>query len=346
MVFALKSGIAYSTICLFSNCQNAFPSFRQVVIWAKIKAQKVQEESERQLARAQGTQTIDVAALAAGSLSPQSLAFMPAGRIVEAEIVDGETASQRASTPRPVSNASEPVAARREVQAPAIEIPFESSQPAIDEKSFTAPIQAANGQGQGGPFIATSASSTPVASTLINGEPVVVLRIGPIFATNAPASAEANNVVTEEANDFAASVFPARPAAPSPLAVLSLNKPALDAAGVRVASAEPQLMAARPRTKPVAVVEIVQATKPKPVRAAPVLTAAAAPQPGDVFQPSSRSDLAFDELPSASAPLQVPGDIPSEHFAIPVTEPAPSHDSEPPPPATSGPAALVPMPQE
>jgi hypothetical protein len=81
------------------------------VIWAEIKAQKAVEENERQLARANAAQTIDVASLAGGSLSAQSLAFMPAGTTTEADIADGDTASQTASTPRPVMNAAKTVAA-------------------------------------------------------------------------------------------------------------------------------------------------------------------------------------------------------------------------------------------
>ncbi len=308
------------------------------VIWAEIKAQKTVEENERQLARANGAQTIDVASLAGGSLSPQSLAFMPAGTTTEADIADGDTASQTASTPRPVMNAAKTVAAPKPVQAPTIDVPIDTSQPAIDEKSFTLPIQAMQVQaiGEGGPFIATSASSTPVASILINGEPVVVLRIGPMFATNAARSAEATSVVEEAASEIAL-----QPSTPSPQAILSLSS--AESAPLKVASIEPQMMAARPRTKPAAAELIVEIAKPKPARPAPVRTAAAQPQP-DVYQPSTISDLAFDEAPAAAMSTQVPGDIPAEHQAIPATVPLGDPDTVPP--ATTGPASLVQLPQE
>ena len=320
------------------------------VIWAQIKTQKAQEESERQLARAQAAQSIDVAALATGSLSSQSLAFMPAG----SDFADGETASPTAERPRAVMNAAKPVAAaaRSDVQAPTVDVSFDTSQPAIDEKSFTAPIQAApaKASGEGGPFIATATSSTPVASTLINGEPVVVLRIGPIFATSAPASAEATStapVVTEPASDLTPALFSTQPTAPSPLAVLSLQQPERASLPTEVASIEPQLMAARPRTKPDASEPVAEIAKPKPVRVARARQAEA-PVEADVYQPPARSANAYDPTSdvTASAPVQVPGDIPAEHMAIPVTEPAIASPGEAPPPATSGPAPLVPMPQQ
>jgi hypothetical protein len=254
--------------------------------------------------------------------------------MTEADIADGDTASQTASTPRPVMNAAKTVAAPKPVQAPTID----ASQPAIDEKSFTLPIQATPVQaiGEGGPFIATSASSTPVASTLINGEPVVVLRIGPMFATNAARSAEAANVVDEAASEIAP-----QPSTPSPQAILSLSS--AESAPVKVASVEPQMMAARPRTKPAAAELVVEVAKPKPARPAPVRTAAAQPQP-DVYQPSAISDLAFDEAPAAAMSTQAPGDIPAEHQAIPATVPLSDTDSATP--ATTGPASLVQLPQE
>ena len=331
------------------------------VIWAQIKAQKATEETERQVARAQAAQTIDVAALATGSLSSQSLAFMPAG----SDFVDGETASQTAEQhPRAVTNAAKPAAAtHRGVQAPTTvaDSSFDMSQPAIDEKSFTSPIQAAPQQanGEGGPFIATATSSTPVASTLINGEPVVVLRIGPIFATSAPTSAEATSVspiVTADAPETTAPVSnathvalsaPSPYTAPSPLAVLSLKQPERAALPTELAYAEPQMTAARPRTKPDASEPVVEIAKPKPVRVARARQAEVAAQP-DVYQPPSRSGAAFDPSSDASAstPVQVPVDVPAEHVSSPATEPfSASTPSEAPGPATSGPAPLVPMPQ-
>ncbi|MCE9521497.1 MAG: hypothetical protein K8S25_03585 [Alphaproteobacteria bacterium] len=325
------------------------------VIWAQIKVQKAQEESERQLARANATQSIDVAALATGSLSSQSLAFMPVSTTVASEFTDGETASQTAQQPRAIANAAKPVATPVPVQAPAAEVSFDTSQPAIDEKSFTAPMQASvsTANGQGGPFIATAASSTPVASTLINGEPVVILRIGPMFATAAQSSAEATSAVSttsEPAGEIPAmfSTLPSTPAAaPSPLAVLSLQTPARAALPTEVAFVEPQMTAARPRTKPDAVEPAVEIAKPKPARVTrPRAVEVQAQQ--DVYQPPARSAAAYDPEGDVSAPtpVQIPGDIPAEHMALPVTEtPASAAPSESPSPATSGPAPLVPMPQ-
>lgn len=315
------------------------------VIWAEIKAQKVVEESQRQLARANRAQTIDVASLATGSLSSQSLTFMPAGTAIDTDIADGDTASQTSSTPRAVTNAAKTSAKPSDVQAPTIDVLVDTNQPAIDEKSFTMPIQATahKATGEGGPFIATSMSSTPVASTLINGEPVVVLRIGPMFATSAPTSAEATNAVEDAASEVVSSALSAQPSAPSPQAILSLST---GDTPVQVASVEPQLMAARPRSKPSAAELVVEAAKPRPVRPVPVRTAEVREQP-DVYQPSSISDLAFDEIPAAASSTQVRGDIPAEHQAIPVTVPVINADSAPVvPPATSGPASLVQPPQE
>ena len=53
-------------------------------LWAEIKVGKAKEETDRQLARANAaTQTIDVAALATGSLSSESLAFLPTTNAVD-----------------------------------------------------------------------------------------------------------------------------------------------------------------------------------------------------------------------------------------------------------------------
>src|SRR5262249_53017994 len=165
-------------------------------IWAEIKKQKAKEDNERQLARAQATQQIDVASLATGSLSPEALAFLPSGVTADDAAVDGDTASQAAAAPRGVVNVARK-ARRAEPQAPA---PVESpppaptatqapiaktpevgpltDQPAIDEKTLAASLKGLNANGSGGPLILTAATSTPVTSKIVNGEPVVILRIG------------------------------------------------------------------------------------------------------------------------------------------------------------------------
>jgi ribonuclease E len=345
-------------------------------IWAQIKTQKVAEENERQLARANAAQTIDVAALATGSVSSQSLAFLPAGVTAEAELADGETASQTASRPREISNAA-PQAAKRaatpavtapaaEVKAPeAVEIPLDMSQPAIDEKSFAASVRSKE-SGEGGPFIATAASSTPVASTLINGEPVVVLRLRPIFSSSASSTAPVSSAMPIETTETASAepatfVTPlsAQPStiAPSPLAVLERTPTRSDApvpgvAPETVAAAveKPQLNTARPKVKPPAQELAAVETKPaKPVRAVPA-RARQQEDAADVYQPpASRtvepapSTLAADTM--LYTPVQTPVDVPSE--PAPAVAPAlVPMTSEPTPAATGGPAPLAPMPQE
>jgi len=333
-------------------------------LWAEIKTQKAKEENERQLARTNtATQTIDVAALAAGSLSSESLAFLPAGTNA-ADIADGETASQTASAPvRPVVNAAKP-AAEKKTQMTAVAANLPLDEPAIDEGALTAPLKAAKENGQGGPLITMSGSSAPVASTLINGEPVVILRLQPMIAAAAPldtASAEPSAIEGDASTVVA---LPAQSTSiPSPLAVLKQT-----AQPVEVAAVEPQLEKSRPRTKPAAVelapvtetvVEDVAAEKPKPVRrkrerAEPVV--ASAPQ-SDVYQPPAReSEIASSTTPDliAASPVHTPGDIPAA--PMPTTPmasaPAPvaayvpqTTPSEPTGPATSGPAPLYPIAQ-
>lgn len=324
-------------------------------LWAQIKTEKAKEENERQLARANSaTQTIDVAALATGSLSSESLAFLPAGTAA-AEIADGETASQTASAPvRPVVNAAKPKAEKKvQTTTAAAELPLD--QPAIEEVALTAPLKAAKENGQGGPLITMTGSSAPVVSTLVNGEPVVILRLQPMFGA-APASDTASaepSVMHDEASTVVA--LPARStSAPSPLAVLTQT--------VEVAAVEPQLDASRPRTKPSpaelaevteTVVEEV-AEKPKPVRrkrerAEPVV--AQAPEM-DVYQPPARdSAIASSTTPDliAASPVHVPGDIPAAPMPsapAPVATYVPSAaPSEAVGPATAGPAPLYPIAQ-
>jgi len=331
-------------------------------LWAEIKLGKAKEESERQLARTNtATQTIDVAALATGSLSSESLAFLPAAAAV-AEIADGETASQTASAPaRPVVNAAK-AKVEKKVQMTTVAADLPLDQPAIEEVALTAPLKAAKENGQGGPLITMTGSSAPVASTLINGEPVVILRLQPMI--NAAAAIDTASAEPSAIQDEASTVV-ALPAystsVPSPLAVLNQTTQSVD-----VAAVEPQLENSRPRTKPAAVelapvtetvVEEVAAEKPKPVRrkrAEPVV--ASAPQ-SDVYQPPSReNEIASSTTPDliAASPVHTPGDIPSAPMPTtpmastpaPVATYVPSTaPSEPTAPATSGPAPLYPIAQ-
>ncbi len=358
-------------------------------IWAEIKLAKAKEETERQFARANAAQSIDVAALASGSLSSQSLAFLPGGVKVSADDMDGETASQTArATPRPVVNAAPvnaaPVkAAKVEVKQVPLHTAPENDQPAIDETALTMSLQAAKeGNGEGGPLFMTTTSAAPVVSTLINGEPVVILRIRPTVSASAPATNEIATAAAQPSamptEEFAPTTPPLRPTAtapaPSPLAVLS-DVPArqvLPSAPTRVAAFEPQVTE-RPRTKPAAA-PIVTPAPAKPVREtvitpratpAPVPAAPTAlvkpkvqPQPAtprkveiirdaaeDVYQPPREETmLSSPSLDApAAAPVQTPADVPPP-ATMPIAPSAAS--SEPPPAATGGPAPLAPMPQE
>lgn len=324
-------------------------------LWAEIKVGKAKEESERQLARANtATQTIDVAALATGSLSSESLALLPAGTAV-AEIADGETASQTASAPaRPVVNAAKPKA-EKNVQMTTVAADLPLDQPAIEEVALTAPLKAAKENGQGGPLITMSGSSAPVVSTLINGEPVVILRLQPMFgaaAASDTASAEPSPIQDEASTVVA---LPARSTSvPSPLAVLNQTQT------VAVAAVEPQLDASRPRTKPSpaelapvteTVVEDV-AEKPKPVRRKRAETTVAQAPQADVYQPPGReNEMASSTTPDliAASPVHVPGDIPAASMPstpAPVATYVPSTaPNESAAPATSGPAPLYPIAQ-
>ena len=330
-------------------------------VWAQIKVGKAQEESERQLARANAAQTIDVAALATGSLTSESLAFLPTS--TAAELADGETASQTTTThTRPIVNAAkpQPKKAPQEKMA-AVDLPMD--QPAIDEGALTAPLKAAKENGQGGPLIVTTGSSAPVASTLVNGEPVVILKLQPSFGGVAPAIDTASAEPSDFTHDEAATVvaLPAKSAAtaPSPQAILTQ--------AVNVAAVEPQLTSARPRTKPSAaelapvettVVEDVAAVeKPKPVRRKRVEPVTPA-ETADVYKPPARegeTSIAASTTPDliAASPVHSPGDIPvtamsapAESAPAPVATYVPSNaPSEPAPAATAGPAPLYPIAQ-
>jgi hypothetical protein len=344
-------------------------------IWAEIKEQKAKEEGERQLARAEAAQTIDVAALAASSLSPKSLTLLPGGVKVTAEFTEGETASQTASHPRAVVNA----AAKKEIKqkGPVIQTALDIDQPAIEETALTATLEAAKSNGQGGPLITTTATSAPVASKLVNGEPVVILQLGPIFgaaqAAQETASASpmdlADPVEEDEADTPTLVALPmstkavtAKESAPSPQAFLKAA-PRVPTFPTEVASIEPQMIEARPQPKPSAaeLVAAAEVAKPKPARTrAPLEELADQP---DVYRPPSREtptpvstasvSYVNSPAPELTAPVQVPGDVPAQHSALPAaTTPSPAMSfgesavsSSPLPAATSGPAPLYPVAQ-
>jgi hypothetical protein len=343
-------------------------------VWAQIKEQKAQEETERQVARANAAQTIDVAALATGSLSSQSLAFLPGGvkistTVSTSDVIDGETASQTAKSPRPVANVvtvkvKAPVQAPTTVRTPTYfaAAPVDAGQPAIDEAALTASIKAAQQTGEGGPFIATMTNTTPVASKLVKGEPVVVLRIGPVFSTNMPAASETPSdvalpsenavsltepVVDEPVSPLTA-VMQTPPSAPRSIPRMekaALTTPVKPAPVVEETPVEPKKI--EPRAKP------ALTTAPKKPKAAPKVEAAQTvvtnrPDDVDVYQPplrESAGSLASSPAPDLTGTVMstpVPDEPAHKSTTALTTEP----NSAPMPSATTGPAALVPTTQQ
>jgi hypothetical protein len=304
------------------------------VVWAQIKAQKASEETERQLALASQSQQIDVAALASGSLSSQSLGFLPVGFQAPAQTIDEEPASQTAARPRNFSNSASDSAPAPVKQAylPAQD---QSEPPAIDAKMFTASMHIANATGAGGPFIAATTNATPVVSTLVNGEPVLVMRIGPVISPLAYA------IPSEPAEAPAAFAMVQPPVVEeqvpvvSPQAIVSSLPKETKKVVVETPAEAPVLP--KPASKPkarVAPVEIAEATPPKPAKAKPAAPAPAAPAPAptiapedDVYQPPANDvfNSPAPDLTAAPAPA-----APVEATSTP---------------ATMGPAPLIPMPQ-
>jgi hypothetical protein len=336
-------------------------------IWAQIKTQKAKEEGERQLARVnKAGQSIDVAALATGSLSSESLAFLPAATT---EVADGDTASQTATAPRPVVNAAEPASRKEKAQAQepaAVSLPLD--QPAIEETALTVPLKAAKESGQGGPLITTSTAGTPVVSKLIKGEPVVILRLGPIFGGVAPSTDTASAQPTDVASEDGATVIampsaspsPTRSTVPSPLAVLDQARHAPPAAAAKVSS-EPQMISLRPRTKPSAA-EIAAGEEKAKEEARLAAEAAAernaarlarkraeqvvAEQP-DVYRPPARDALTSSTSTyGEETPTPIDDPTPATAMTEPMATYVPSNEpTEPAPAATSGPAPLYPLAQ-
>ena len=314
------------------------------VIWAQIKAQKAQEEVERQLARAENNQQIDVAALASGSLSSESLSFLPVGMKVSVQGGEDEPASQTAARPRDFSNAAQGVANKNEVKTVTSPQTSDSEQPAIDEKSFTASMQIAHATGEGGPFIAATTNSTPVVSTLVNGEPVLVMQIGPVISplTSAPSdhfSAMPLETPPEEIPTMIAQApsFAAEPTSPQAL-ISSLPKTPkavpVEAPAPAIQSA-PSKPAVKPKSKPA---PVETAAAPTPKLAKPKTAPTPVPTElvdEDVYQPPTR-DAFSSPAPDLTAPSNIQVPAPAE--------PAP-HPIENTPSATSGPAPLIPMAQ-
>lgn len=324
-------------------------------VWAEIKTAKAKEETERQLARANSQQQIDVAALATTTVSADSLAFMPTS---SSDIVDGETASQTASKPRSIVNAAgvKPVQAAKATPSNAID----TDQPALDAMTFA---EASAPTGEGGPFIATATSGTPVTSKLINGEPVVVLRLRPSMSASSATPVETAAAMPSDAPEFTETAAPiqptkvalrpaAQPRSPQMIITDVPVRPTFPATPTRVAQVDPAATdtATKPRTKPALVEKpVVEKTvvadkptvektekKPATTALAETKTATGAPRkppvPTDAYEPPE--DAAF----VGSVPVQTPADV---------TTPDTSGTAfSQPEAAPAAPSPLIPMHQE
>ncbi|MFM9862092.1 MAG: hypothetical protein ACKVRO_00665 [Micropepsaceae bacterium] len=319
-------------------------------IWAEIKTAKAKEETERQFARANAQQQIDVAALATTTVSADSLAFMPTN---SSDFVDGDTASQTAHTPRSVVNAAAPKPAKDAKAAPVT--PVDTDQPALDAMTFAAaPVQ----DGSGGPFIATATSGTPVTSKLINGEPVVVLRLRPSMSASSAAPVETAVATPSDMPEFTETAAPLQPTkvalrptttprSPQMIITDVPVRPTFPSTPTRVAQVDPLTGAAttKPKTKP-AVEKLAEkpvtdkaSTEKKPVTTALAETKPATgaprkpPAATDAYEPPE--DAAF----VGSVPVQTPADVPAAPDASGTAFSQPDA-------APVAPSPLIPMQQE
>ena len=213
-------------------------------------------------------------------------------------------------------------------------------QPALDEKSFTASLQIASATGQGGPFIAAATNSTPVVSTLVNGEPIVVMRIGPVM----------NPVTSAPSDHFSAMPLEPISAAPAPTFVSQADEATSPQAIITSIPKAPRIVPA-PLSAPAEIAEVAPAKPVSRARSKPSTTeiVAAAPKPAklkdpappvvlstkvedDVYQPPA-PDAFVSSAPDLTAPPPAPA-LETQPAAV---EPAPA--------ATSGPAPLIPMAQ-
>ncbi len=320
-------------------------------VWAEIKTAKAEEESERQLARANAQQQIDVAALATTTLSSEALAFMPTN---SSDFVDGETASQTAHNPRSVVNAAAPKPAK-DVKQTAQPAPVVSDQPALDATTFAEATPDPMGAGEGGPLIAAS-NGTPVTSKLINGEPVVVLRLRPVMSASTAMPIETAAAMPSDMPQFvetAAPLMPTKvatrpsvtPRSPQMIITDVPVRPSFPATPTRVAQVDPLAgEATKPRAKPA-----VDKPADKPVVEKPAVTALATTKPatGAPRKPPAPTD-AYEPVEDAaytgSAPVQTPGDVPAHTAAT--QEPASGTAFSQPDAAAAAPSPLIPMQQE
>jgi hypothetical protein len=324
-------------------------------IWTEIKTAKAKEETERQLARANAAQQIDVAALATTSVSSESLAFMPTNG---SDIIDGDTASQTAQRPRSTAiNAAGPApakATKETVQTTATD----TDQPALDATTFAAATPMSD-TGSGGPLIATATGSTSVSSKLINGEPVVILRIRPAMTASSAAPVETavalpSYTPTEEISPKAQPMpvptkFAEKPATVKPRSPQMIitdvpvrpTFPATPSTRVETPPLEKPRVAKLVADKPAAPATKPAIDKPATLAAATPAEATGAPRKAPVPTASTAAyeppeDAAF----AGSAPVQTASDIPAE---------APAESTSAftePQPAPAAPSPLIPMQQE
>ena len=296
------------------------------VVWALIKQQKQRDAAERQLARATSGQQIDVAALASGNLPSGSLSFLPVGyRAGSTAALDEEPASQTAAQPRnfsnPAASARPTTALPAPVAAPSIEEP-----PVIDEKAFTLSMQIAQATGSGGTFIPPATNSKPVSSKLVNGEPVLVMKIAPVVSQIA--------AVTKMEPAPAVTMPEVAPEPVSPQGLMT-SLPVATAPFEEIIPAPPPPVAkAKPKPAPA---ELAQA-QPKPAKPKVPPPAPRIVPEDEAYQPPASEPIATPVAPEALEPLPVPA-------SVPVAAPVPSAVADNSPVATSGPAPLITPPQ-
>jgi hypothetical protein len=272
------------------------------------------------------------------------------------DLIDGDTASQTARTPRGVVNAAGAKPAK-DVKQTAQAAPVEMETPAIDATTFAAADAVATGEG--GPLIATASGGTPVTSKLINGEPVVVLRLRPSLSASSGAPIETAVAMPSDTPQFTepapAPVAPPpsklalRPTAPvrSPQMIITdvPVRPTFPATPTRVAQvAAPTLE--KPKTKPVA--EKPAADKPtvtainvKPVPVALAKSSEATGAPRKPPVPTAAYEPPEDAAFAGSVPVQTASDVPE-----PAATQEPASAFTTPEPTPAAPSPLIPMQQE
>lgn len=319
-------------------------------VWAEIKTAKAEEDTERQLARANAQQQIDVAALATTTLSSEALAFMPTN---SSDFVDGDTASQTAHNPRSVVNAAAPKPAK-DVKQTAQPAPVVGDQPALDATTFAEATPDPMGAGEGGPLIAAS-NGTPVTSKLINGEPVVVLRLRPVMSASTAMPIETAAAMPSDMPQFVETAAPLTPTkvatrpsvtprSPQMIITDVPVRPSFPATPTRVAQVDPLAgEATKPRAKPAVDKPADKPVVEKPAVAALATTKPATGAPRKPPAPTDAYEPVEDAAYTGSVPVQTPGDVPA-HAAT--QEPASGTAFSQPDAAAAAPSPLIPMQQE